>query len=298
MVKKLLIGCGVAALLCVLLLIGGTWMIANWARSKFPDTKRIETMQDDLKQRFGERDAFVPAATLDPARLEVFLGIRDSLVALGGEVSADITDLTRIGKEAEAKNRGLIERIITGTNAARGGLGVATRALDYTLRRGQALLAADMGEGEYGWWFALSYFSYLEWNPTTADTVRGGEHVRTDTNPRETWSIMRDTFIAQLRNLETALAAQASRSAAETELLEVVRREIAETAGGGRFPLAGRLPGAWRAVLEPRHARIVATRPTGAAELFLDRMQYRNQGFNFQIDRGESDSKPPAKPQG
>ncbi len=294
MLKKVLIGCGVAAALCILLFIGGVWMVARWAKEKFPSTKQIEAVQLDLKQRFGDREAFLPAANLDPARLEIFLGVRDSLVARGAVVGGDVEHLGRIGKQTENKKRTMIERILQGTNTARGGIGLATRALDYTLRRGQALLEAGMGDGEYGYLFALSYFSYLEWNPAAGDTATTDKDVRSDTGARQTLSAMRETFIQQLRNLETSLAADPNRDREADALLALVRAEIAETVDGGRFPLAGRMPPAWRAVLDRYRDRIAATRPRNPTELFLDRMEYRNEGINFQFDRSEPDAKPPA----
>jgi len=284
MLKKLLIGCGIAAALCVLLVIAGTWMVARWAKAKFPDTKRIETVQVELKQRFGDRDAFVPATSLDAARFEIFLGVRDSLVSRGAVIGDDIQDLTRVVKQAENKKRGMIERILQGTNTARGGIGLATRAMDYTLRRGQALLDTGMGDGEYGYLFALSYFSYLEWNPAAGDTVTADHRVRSDTGAGQTWWAMRETFIQQLRNLEAALVAAPARDRESEELLALVRSEIADTAGGGRFPLAGRVPAAWRTVLDRYRERIAATRPKNPAELFLDRMEYRDKSFNFQFE--------------
>lgn len=290
--KKLLIGCGVVAALGIMCIIVGTWAVARWAKSKFPDTKRIEAVQNDLKQRFGDRDAFVPASTLDPARIEIFLGIRDSLVGRGAVVGDDIEDLSRLGKRVEQKNRGLIERIVQGTSAARGGIGLATRAMDYTLRRGEALLDAGMGDGEYGYFFALSYFSYLEWNPAAGDTVTVDRGVHSDTGAAQTWWAMRETFIRQLRNLETALAAAPAGDRASAELQALIHGEIEATAGGGRFPLAGHVPPAWHTVLDRYRERITATRPKSPTELFLDRVQYRNEGFNFQFHRGESDSLP------
>lgn len=292
MLKKLLIGCGVVAALGILFVIGSTWMVARWAKSKFPDTKRIEAMQEDLKQRFGDRDAFVPAATLDPARLAIFLTVRDSLVARGTTVAEDLRQLKEIGQRAEAKDRSVIDRILQGTNVARGGIGLASRAMDYTLRRGQALLQVGMGDGEYGYWFALSYFSYLEWDPAAEDTVTATTRVRSDTGAGTTLAAMRETFIKQLRNLEAQLAAAPHRDRETEELLALVRGEIAATAGEGRFPLAGRIPAAWRAVLDGARDRIEATRPSSGAELFLDRMQYQNKGFNFELDRSTPDSKP------
>jgi len=291
MLKKLLIGCGVVAALGILLIIGGTWMLARWAKSKFPDTARIEAVQEDLKLRFGDRDAFVPAASLDPARLEIFLSVRDSLVSRGAVVGDDIEHLARIGKQAEDKERSTLDRILQGTSVARGGIALATRAMDYTRRRGQALLDAGMGDGEYGYLFALTYFSYLEWNPATADTHVARDRIHSDTGAAQTWWAMRETFIRQLRNLEAALVAASARDRETGDLLVLVRAEIADTAGGGRFPLAGRVPPAWRAVLDRARGRIETTRPQSADELFLDRMEYHNRGVRFEFDRDKQDGK-------
>ena len=292
MMKKFLIGCGIVAALGIACIVVGTWAVAQWAKSKFPDTKRIEAMQKDLEQRFGDRDAFVPASTLDPTRVETFLAIRDSLVGRGAVVADDIENLTRLGKQIDTKNRGLIQRIVQGTSAARGGIGIATRAMEYTTQRDQALLDAGMGHGEYGYLFALSYFSYLEWNPAAGDTAAADQGVHSNTGGAQTSWAMRETFIRQLRNLETALVAAPSRDRAAEELLTLIRSEIAATTGGGRFPLAGHVPADWRTVLDRYRGRITATRPKSPDELFLDRMQYRNEGFNFQIERETKSQSP------
>ena len=290
--KKFLIGCGIVAALGIACIVVGTWAIAQWAKSKFPDTKRIEAMQKDLEERFGERDKFVPASTLDPTRVEMFLTIRDSLVGRGTVVADDIENLSRIGKQMDKKNRGLIERIVQGRNAARSGIGIATRAMEYTAQRDTALLAAGMGHGEYGYLFALSYFSYLEWIPAVGDTATADQVVHSNTGGAQTLWAMRETFIRQLRNLETKLVAAPARDRAAEELLTLIRSEIAATTGGGRFPLAGHVPADWRTVLDRYRERITATRPKSPDELFLDRMQFRDEEFNFQIERDTKSQSP------
>ena len=290
--KKFLIGCGIVAALGIACIVVGTWAIAQWAKSKLPDTKRIEAMQKDLEQRFGTRDEFVPASTLDPTRVEIFLTIRDSLVGRGTVVADDIENLSRISKQIDKKDRGLIERIVQGTNVARGGFGTLTHAMEYTIQRDQALLNAEMGHGEYGYLFALSYSSYLEWIPAAGDTATADQVVHSNTDGAQTLWAMRETFIRQLRNLETALVAAKARDRADEELLTLIRSEIAATTGGGRFPLAGHVPADWRTVLDRYRERITATRPKSSDELFLDRVQYRSEGFNFQIERETKSQSP------
>jgi len=290
--KKFLIGCGIVAALGIACIVVGTWAIAQWAKSKFPDTKHIEAMQKDLEERFGEREKFVPASTLDPTRVEMFLTIRDSLVGRGTVVADDIENLSRISKQVDKKNRGLIERIVQGTNVARGGIGTWTHAMEYAIQRDQALLAAGMGHGEYGYLFALSYFSYLEWIPAVGDTATADQVVHSNTGGAQTLWAMRETFIRQLRNLETKLVAAPARDRAAEELLTLIRSEIAATTGGGRFPLAGHVPADWRTVLDRYRERITATRPKSPDELFLDRMQFRDEEFNFQIERDTKSQSP------
>lgn len=150
--KKWAIGCGIGCGL-ILLILGGLGAFSYFTVKKFKGrADQLEVVQDQLDKKFGDPTSFIPAADgfIAPERMAVFLAVRDSMqcerLALSNMLSSLDGD-TNI------------------TVKIRSGLKLVPSVLAFVGRRNRALLARDMGLGEYQYIYTLAYYSLLGEGP-------------------------------------------------------------------------------------------------------------------------------------
>jgi len=258
--SKVLTGCGIGCLLVVIVGVGASFMGYRWIQNTSEAYEEAGRIERELKDRFGQARAFVPAPGpgVSSDRMEVFLTVRDALTGPREELSATVTGLA--GGDGEPG-------IGNGLRAARAGVSLGPRVLEFANARNRALLEAGMGVGEYTW---IYWFTYFAWLGHPADDSALHEMVESHNSDgssvqihidggmepeRITWRLRRDVT-AMLRNLQTELESDP----AQADLLAAVTAEIAALdADPGRVPWQSGLPEAFAVGLEPYRERLEAT---------------------------------------
>ncbi len=159
-----------------------------------------------------------------------------------------------------------------GFRAARAGISLGPRVLEFTTARNRALLDAGMGIGEYTWMY---WFTYVAWLGHPADdsalheileSHNSGDgsvqvHIDGGMEPeRITWRLRRD-ITAMLRNLQAELESDP----ALADLSAAVTAEMTELgADPARVPWQSGLPEVFAAGLEPYRERLEATYSSAA----------------------------------
>ena len=256
---KVLGGCGIGCLLASVLVVGMGWMGYRWVEDMSETVEQAEDVERQLAEQFPDVDDFVPVADPGPPadRLEVFGAIREALAEPRRQLGAAISGV--VPEEGEGG-------VMIGLGAARAGLSIAPRAVEFVHSRNQALLEHGMGLGEYTWLYWLAYTAWLGHpaddsllHELIAEHQRGDGSVRfeMDGGPepeRLTWQLRRDITV-----MLEKLAAELADDPADEEIHRVVTAELARLADDpARVPFSDGLPEPLAAGLEPYRARLEA----------------------------------------
>jgi hypothetical protein len=146
------IGCAIAiAILAVVIGAGyvGVKKVIRYAE----DTA---TTMDQVSDRFGRTSDFRPTSTgvIAAERIEAFLEVRELTRPERERLEQTLADLAGTSSEAGGAPAGSLGSI-------RAGVGVVPQIMGYLNRRGEALLAAEIGLGEYLYLYTLIYPAWL-----------------------------------------------------------------------------------------------------------------------------------------
>ena len=155
MVKGCGIGCGVVALLFLVLVGGGAW----FARQMGQEYKVVEKTEAELIEAHGGLIDWTPPPGLVPPadRVEAFAAVR----AATGEWRARLdTDIARFVTERETGGGvGKLWRMM------RSGSDLGLTYARFWTARNRALLDAGMGPAEYAWLYGLFYYARQGYDP-------------------------------------------------------------------------------------------------------------------------------------
>jgi hypothetical protein len=270
--SKVLAGCGVGCLLVLLALGGVTWMGYRWTKTTIEAVESAERAEALLEEEYGRIRDFTPAldGRIHPDRMEAFLSVRESMAPQRAALAESVEALAPVEGEG---------RTSSGLRAARAGLGMAPRILEFAAARNDALLEAEMGLGEYAWIYWMAYHAWLG-HPVDDSRLRdvieeraeydGSAQIHIDGMDGD--EIRRERqrdLLAMLRNLAQELATRDDAS----ELHELVTAELAVAeAEWGRVPWQDGLPEPFTFGLEPYRGRLeesysAATNPFELLEL-------------------------------
>ncbi len=256
---KVLAGCGVGCLLVTVALIGLGWMGYRWARTAAEVVEAAGRAEQQLETEYGKIRDFTPpgGGRVAADRIEVFLAVREANATQREALAEAIAALAPTDGEGRA---------VDGLRAARAGISMAPRALEFTKARNEALLDAGMGPGEYAWIYWLAFHGWLG-HPAGESLLHDIMEVRSDSGgsvqmrfdgmdtEQVRWQLRREV-VAMLQNLERALAVTPDASARHA----LVAAELAAVADDPqRFPWQEGAPEALTAGLEPFRARLEAT---------------------------------------
>jgi hypothetical protein len=258
--SKVLTGCGIGCLLVIFMGVGVSFMGYRWIKNTSEAYEEAGRIERELKDQFGQARAFVPVPGpgVPSDRMEVFLAVRENLTEPRDGLSATVTGLA--GGDGEPG-------VGSGFRAARAGISLGPRVLEFTNARNRALLDAGMGIGEYTWIYWITYFAWLG-HPADDSALHemlenhnSGDasvqiHIDAGMEPeRITWRLRRD-ITAMLRNLQAELESDP----AQAEQLAAVMAEMAELgADPGRVPWQSGLPEVFAVALGPYRERLEAT---------------------------------------
>ena len=207
--SKVLAGCGVGCLLVIIMGVGVSFMGYRWVKDTTEAVEEAGRIERELEEQYGQARAFVPAPGpgVPSVRMEVFLAVRETLTGPRDELSAAVAGLAGVDGEPGIGN---------GLRAARAGISLGPRVLEFANARNRALLEAGMGVGEYTW---IYWFTYIAWLGHPADdsslhevveSHNSGDgsvqiHIDGGMEPEQiTWRLRRDVT-AMLRNLQVEL---------------------------------------------------------------------------------------------
>jgi len=251
---KVLAGCGVGCLLVTVALGGLAWMGYRWAKTAAEVVEAAERAEDRLEAEYGlVREFMPPAGPVAADRVEAFLAVRELMAPQRTALKESVEAL------APAAGKG---GAVGGLRAARAGISMAPRILEFAKVRNEALLEVGMGPGEYAWIYWLTYHAWLG-HPVGESLLKDIMERRSESDgsvqmyfqgmdtENVEWQLRRD-ILAMLRNLEQELAADPER----TELRDLVTAEIeAIDADSHRMPWEDGLPEAFVVGLDPYRDR-------------------------------------------
>ena len=252
---KVLAGCGVGCLLVTVALGGLAWMGYRWAKTAAEVVEAAERAEDRLEAEYGlVREFMPPAGPVAADRVEAFLAVRELMAPQRTALKESVEAL------APAAGKG---GAVGGLRAARAGISMAPRVLEFAKVRNEALLEVGMGPGEYAWIYWLTYHAWLG-HPAGESLMSDIMEMRSESDgsvqmrfqgmdtEQITWQLRRDVR-AMLRNFEQALSADPER----TELSELVAAELAAIeADPERMPWEDGPPEAFAVGLEPYRDRL------------------------------------------
>jgi len=204
--KQYGIGCGLLVLFVIAVLAG----LTGWV---FLGYRKASVARDRLEQVHDTQDDFTPPATGDIPRdrLQRFVAVRGTLFPLCEKVSEHQRLFARIQGHFDSEGPSDGSLLRDGLRAATSMLRVGRDFGDYVTARNEALLAEEMGLGEYTWVYVVAYYSWLGHEPVAA--------IEGESRP----SVFYDRVLPQVR--------------------EMIRRQVVE-AGDSRTAAA------WRSELE------------------------------------------------
>jgi len=168
--KKWLIGCGIG---CGVVIVGlvilgtaGYFFIKDIVK----DFEETEILMETLTERYGKIREFIPdpEGAIRPARIEIFLAVRSSMVLVMEEMKRSmniLSEMEQTDRDTEEPSPHLFTKIKTG-------LSFATKVAEFYRSRNQALLDNDMGMGEYYYIYVMSYYSLLGKSPADGPPFR------------------------------------------------------------------------------------------------------------------------------
>ena len=251
---KVLAGCGVGCLLLTIAVAGLGWMGYRWAKTAAEVVEAAELAERELEAKYGSAGEFTPPADGQAIadRIEAFLAVRELMKPERTALSEAVAALA----PADGGTVG-------GLRAARAGISMAPRILEFAGARNKSLLEVGMGSGEYVWFYWLTYHAWIG-HPVgeslleellEARSETGGSmqmHIDTMDTEHLEWQLRRN-LVAMLRNLENEIAADPER----TELSEMVASELASIeTDPSRTPWPDGLPETFVVGLDPYRDRL------------------------------------------
>lgn len=259
-------GCAAVVLLGIVVTVGGGFLMMR------PFNRAAES-QRELAGAHGMREDFRPGPeAFRPERIQAFLAVRRELMPL----CENFARLTARFEAVEQLDQG--QQDVSAGEAVRTVLpvigsvfGIAGDIGRHVEARNRALLAQDMGLGEYVWYYVLAYNSWLGHEPNQEfdDGDADGAYATGE----------RRAIAALLTNHAAAL--RAAGRAAEAEVWATEAEAVMDAQAGVPFGLGG-LPAEAAAALEPWRDQLEAQYCAATSSFELGAV--RKQGLSFHSD--------------
>jgi hypothetical protein len=260
-------GCWIATLIVVVLVATIAVLIGHFVGK----AKKTEQALNDL---YGEAVAYVPAmdGSIAPERIEAFIRVRQQVFEHCSEFLAQWYEVFRLedAEQGENTTKG------TAAREGRGGLKQVLKLgfemLRFVDARNRALLAAEMGLGEYQYIYFMAYIEQLRRVDDTkfagVDDAYPGSRARSE--------------MAQILENQLDELMSANNQTADTSLASGLRNQIAALSGkngdGHPLPWEDGLPPAIAASLEPYAETLAQYYCEGIAKIEL---LQKNKGISF-----------------
>lgn len=241
------IGCGVVALLVLMLVGGGAW----FAREMGREYKVVQETEEALFAAEGDLASWTPPPGLVPGpdRLAAFVAVRQGLAEWRTQLD---TDMERFrGEREKGGPLGL-------WNSIRAGSDMGLTFARFWAARNRELVEQGMGASEYAWLYGLAYYGYLGRDPGAGAQpfdISGGSGVEVSVGDDETPP---EAARRRAHDLLAALVerAQGSPDGVTVEEIELEARLLA--ADPHRVPWQDGLPDALASAFAPHAAALEA----------------------------------------
>jgi len=152
--KKIAIGCGIAALIITVLGVALGVFGIRWAKQQFADAQRLERVMEEMESVYGKPEDFQPPVDgIYPTdRVELFARMRGELLTIGEEFRFEVEDM------ALDKKKGWWSGFRAVADLLNGGAG-------YLATADSLLLAEGMSHGEYAHYQTLMLHGFLGASP-------------------------------------------------------------------------------------------------------------------------------------
>ena len=247
-----ILGCGLGCAAVVVVIVGLGFLGARFASQTTAGFETAIEAREDLEQRFGPTDSYVPPAdgTLEPARLEAFLAVREASAPARERLARAWSNIP-LSQEAaqELENQDFAEQMRSVLRITRSGIGLAAEMGELYEARNLAMADAGIGLGEYTYIYVLAYYSWLGHSP-----LDGPDSAFDDDGE----SRMGDTFFGRARReLLQMLRNGLDEATADDGWRQVLEEEIAAMeADRQRLPWQDGLPEPVAAAFEPYRERL------------------------------------------
>jgi hypothetical protein len=136
--KKVAIGCGIAALIFIAIGIGATVLGVRWMNHQVADAERYETVTNQMVAEYGEAEAWAPPVdgNYDPARVALFAELRTRVHGAGDHLRDEAADM------ATGQNKNWLKGLRSMMRILNAGMG-------YLADADSTLMDAGMSRGEY-----------------------------------------------------------------------------------------------------------------------------------------------------
>ncbi len=268
--RKWLVGCGVGCAVVSLLAILGT--VGGGILLTRPFVRAVDS-QTELTVTYGEREDFVPPpATLDLERVKAFMMVRKDMQPICmkfQEIAARFQAVENLDEGGDDVSAGeAMKAVLPVVGAAMGMAGNIGRQVE---ERNRALLARDMGLGEYVWHYVLIYNSWLGY-PANQDFEDAQDDGSYDQDERRSISALLANHADGLR---------AAGAVAEADLWQAEAEAVLESETGVPFGPGG-LPARYAVLLEPARGKLEATYCAATSSFELGTI--RKKGLGFRTD--------------
>jgi hypothetical protein len=173
------IGCGGVIVIIIILVIGGFLFVRN-ATQGF---RASDELMKSLTAKYGRVEDYCPEprGTIPTGRLDVFLAVRESAAPARAKLEESLEALAKSREASGVRDRS------PGTifQALRTGMGLVPLISDFLKSRAQALLAKEMGPGEYCYLYVVAYYSWLKKPPMDGAGFRFVGPGRESMNPED-----------------------------------------------------------------------------------------------------------------
>jgi hypothetical protein len=270
-------GCGCGCGLFVLVLGFVVWGGYRLIRSVVENAQEAEAVMEQVREKHGRLSDFRPEPDggLPPERMEIFLRVRELMAPARAETVHNFTLLSSQESEGASQVPGMLGRVLnwgTGILRIEAATDLVPQAIGFVGARGEALLEAGMGHGEYLYIYSIAYYSGLGKSPADGpafpmfgdDDDQGSRGTGDEFDVRESRRelvlvALNERLLPMLRRQLAALD-ESGRLRESNPWREQLAAEIAALeADRFRIPWRDGLPPVIEASLEPYRARLEAS---------------------------------------
>jgi hypothetical protein len=227
------IGCGAIVLLGLILFGGLTFSV-------FRGYEKALESREVLDENYETQDGFTPGVILSEERLRRFVDVRWAVFPFCEKATTHQQAFAKMKAYAEMEHPPAGAMLRDSGRAFLGVFRIGTDFGDYILARNRALLANEMGLGEYSWIYVVAYQAWL------------GERSLRMLEQAEGAGVFQDRLFPQIREMMARRVAAGSSSPESEDELAIWRAELDRMAADGeRVPFEDGLPAGLRDALVP-----------------------------------------------